>query len=648
MFKLTRAVKLALFFSFAFFSFSTPLCANQRQVLELDNKWLELSGQWNYYKSQLLQPYEFYPANTAAPGVTTTLPKLFEEGVNYATFHYRQEGLVPQKIYATQIYGAIVSSSRIWCNGKLVATSGFLSKDKRAAKEGDSCEVIDLPADDKGVLDIVIHAADFTNNPRGILKPIKITSTARASRFFHLHYFFNMVAMFFLLAHIVYNLCLLILSARRHIPLLLIGLSALLICSIVLTGISLSQKLLVNLPYISHRRIPVANFCLEAVLLVIYETTLFKIPSKKSAILHAITILNAIVAFSVPPAVFEKINLIFSTVAITAVLSAIAIPTELAIRRNIGDKSRSAQNAFLRGARTLSVFIIAVACIIDFLVMPQKHTLIHNYMSFKISILLFGMTQCVVYAFNRDWTLSRVNRYAQALTNDNNTLAKFVSDQILKVMGAGDITKIIPGECRIIEAIIMRVEIKHYNQLSESIKRSELFDIMSEFHKSISPLILDSGGFVTKRDAGGLLAIFQQKNTDAIICAARVQKKLREIRRRLRKAHRTDIGVGIAIHSGKAAIGTMGTNFRLDTTVLSDDVTLAYAAASQTTKLNAQILITEDAMPYCRNYIDYMYEGHFFIFEGKQVLAYSAMPIVKLENAYEETLEAIEDDVDEI
>ena len=42
-----------------------------------------------------------------------------------------------------------------------------------------------------------------------------------------------------------------------------------------------------------------------------------------------------------------------------------------------------------------------------------------------------------------------------------------------------------------------------------------------------------------------------------------------------------------------------------------------------------------------------MYEGHFFIFEGKQILVYSATKIVKVEETYEETLEVIEDE-DEI
>ena len=648
MFKAPRAAKFALFLALTIFS--TPLLPAQNSIdaAALRNKWVKLPGKWDYYKSALLQPYDFYPQMQNSGGQKVDLPFRFEPNENYATFHYRADGLEPSKHYATEIYGAIVSSSRIWCNGRLVATSGFLSKDKRAAKEGDSCEVIDLPADADGIIDIVIHVADFKNEPRGILKPLHITEKSNATKFFHLNYFFNMLLAFFLFAHILYNLSFLVLSFRRHSPLILTGLFALLEGSVLLTGITLTQRMLINLPYISHRRVPVALFCLETVLLVIYESSLFKVPTKKSLAMRVVTALNAVAAFAVPPAVFEKTHIIYSTIAIASALAAVTIPSEFAIRRKASDTGYGLKNHFLREARTLSIFLIITACIIDFLAVPQSQTLIHNYYAFKGSILIFGLTQCVIYAFNRDWTLSRVDKYAQTLTNDNNTLARFVSDQILKVMGAPDITKIIPGECRIIEPIIFRAQVKHYNQFAESLGRKELFEIMLEFHKIISPIILDSGGFIAKRDASGFTAIFQQRNTDAIICAARIQKALKEIRRKLRKSHRTDIGVGIAIHAGKAAIGTMGTSFRLDATTISDDVTLTCAVAGQTSKMNAQILITEEAMPYCRNYIEYMYEGHFFIFEGKQVLVYSAMPIVKLENAYEETLEAIEEDNEEL
>ncbi len=649
-----RAAKIALFLAMTLlsnFAWAGPKGADAAALLAkegdpaLRGKWAPISNDWEFYKSELLQPYDFYPEKKVAAGKKISLPFKFERNVNYGTFHCRVNGLRPNKNYATEIYGAVISCCRFWCNGKLVATSGFLSKDSRAARSGDLCEIIELNTDANGSLDILIHVADYENAARGIVKPLMMTERTNAEQKMFLRYFFNALLVAFLIAHIIYNLTLFVLTAKRRSPLILAILFTLLTASVTLTGFSLTQTLLTNIPYVSHRRLPVSLFCLEAALLVLYESSLFKIPYKKSIVLHIAMAINAAAVFAIPPALFEKAHFFFSAIAIAGVMYAVSVPNDFTIRMKFGEKtSESVRNHLLRLLRTLAVFAIVIACSNDFLAAANKNTVVHPYFFFKLSILVFGIMECVVYAFNRNWTLSRVNRYSEALAKDNEILGKFVPGQILKLMGASDVTRIIPGECRIIDAIIFCAQIKHYSQLAESIGRSELFKITTEFHQSISPIIIDSGGFITKRDAGGFTAIFQQKNSDTIVCAARVQKKLRDIRRSLRKKHRTDIGIGIAIHSGKVAIGTMGTHSRLDATALSDDITLANAVAEQNAKMNSQILITEEAMPFCRSYIDYMYEGHFFIFEGKQILVYSAMPIIKSETAYEDTLEVIDDD----
>lgn len=645
MFRCRRAMRLALVIAFTLFSACQGLFANDVDPVKMRHGWVTLSDKWEFYRMKLHQPYDFYPNPRGIPNAKVTLPYTFGKGVYYGTFHYHLKGLVPNRYYATELYGAIVSCSRFWCNGKLVATSGFLSKDKHSAKSGDCSEVIDLPADSDGVLDIVIHVADF-ENCGGIVKPIRITEKQNALRFFHLNYYLNMAVLVFLLAHIIYNITLSFLSYKRHSHALLIAICLLLAASTELTGISLTQRFLPQIPYWLHRRLPITLLCFESAMVILFETSLFKTSYRKIFILHSISGLNALATLFVSQSAFETLKPFFAEIAIATSLLSLAIPTQFILKKRPGEKTPSMQNLLLRNARAFAILIIIAMCVIDFLVMPQTETTIHPYIGFKISILLFGTIECVMYAFNRDWTIVRVTRYSEDLANDNEILSRFVSDRVLKLMGANDITRIIPGECRIIDALILCARIKHYDQLSESLERKELFSIVSDFYKSISPIILDSGGFVAKHTVGGCIALFVEKNSDAIICASRAQKKLKELRRRLRRNNKTDIGVGISIHSGKVAIGTMGTSYRLDTAVISDDINLARAVAKQTSKMNSQILITEEAMPYCRSYIDYMYEGHFFILNGRQILVYSALPIVKRETAYEETLEAIDDDED--
>ena len=647
MFKSMRPLKTVLLSTILVFSSVFGLCAKELQPAELREKWLPLKEKWDYFPMALLQPFDFYPTIKNTKCVTVTLPHSLEAGVRYGTFHYRIQNLVPNKYYATTIYGAVVSCSRFWCNGKLVATSGFLSKTPEDAKAGECNELIDLRADQDGVIDIMIHVANYNGEIGGILKPILITEKPNGIKSFFLFYFFNAFILLFILSHILYNAILSILTFKRRNHITLLCLFILLAASTLLTGFSFTQKLLPDFPYWLHRKLPVALFCLEASFLLWYEATLFKVPYKRIAFLHVVSIVNAIPVFFLPPDIFETTKLIFPGVGISCVLGVLAIPSRFLTRKSSEEKGGTTHLLMMQNAKTFMGLVITVLCVLDFLVMPTKKTTIHSYFYFKLSIALFAVTQCGVYAFNRDWTLARVNHYSRILSENNNVLSKFVSDQILKLMGASDVTKIIPGECRIIDTIILCAQVKHYNQLSEAIERGDLFAIMQDFYQSVSPIVLDSGGFIAKYTMGGFIAIFQQKNTDAITCAARIQNKLKEIRRRLRKNRRTDINVGISIHSGKVAVGTMGTSFRLDTAALSNDISLACAVAAQTSKMNAQILITEEAMPYCRNYIDYMYEGHFFIADGKQILVYSAAKIVKVEETYEETLEAIEDE-DEI
>ncbi len=644
MFKRWGVLRAAVILTLLLFSNEANLFSNEPASINLNNAEITLSGHWDYYKMVLHQPYEFYPIQKRKKGIPVTIPHKFEKGVSYATFHYRLENMVPNKYYAALMYGTIVSSSRIWCNGNLVATSGFLSKDKKDAKPGECPELIDLRADPNGVIDIMIHVANYEKVKGGILKPIKLTEKQTAIKNISIHYFFNAFLFIFLIAHIIHNGILSILTFKRRNHIILFILCILFSATTLLTGIALPQNIIRSIPYDVYRKLPTTLFCAEASFLILYETALFKLPYKRIALLHITSILNLLTSILLPIDLFEEFEVLFPGIALLCSMILLIIPAQFTIRKKINEHGISTHAVFIQNMKSILTFVIMVLCVCDFLLTPRELTTIHSYQKYKISILIFGIIQCGIYSFNRIWTVSRINRYSKILTDDNKMLSRFVSEQILKLLGASDVTKIIPGECRILDTIIFCAQIKHFSQLSETIERKELFSILHVLHQKLSPIIFDSGGFIAKNTSGGVIAIFQEKSTDAITCAARIQNKMKEIRMEARKRRGADIRVGISIHFGKIAIGTMGTQYRLDTTILSNDIDQACIVAKQTSKINANILITEEAMPYCRNYIDYMYEGHFFIMNGKQILVYSAVPIVKKDDAYEETLEALEEE----
>ena len=64
----------------------------------------------------------------------------------------------------------------------------------------------------------------------------------------------------------------------------------------------------------------------------------------------------------------------------------------------------------------------------------------------------------------------------------------------------------------------------------------------------------------------------------------------------------------------------------------------------QTSKMDAKILISEDAMTYCRTYADCIFEGHFATIGGERILVYSATPFKDFKTDFIDNLELAEDE----
>jgi len=651
MFRRRRAIKLALLFALLLSSKISALFADSQIIFNdssiLNNEYVDISKRWDYYKSTLIEPESFYPIVKNLPGAIVNLPHIMGKGTTLATYHLRLSGLVPSKRYACEFFGAIMTSSRIWCNGKIVATGGFLSKERNLVKPGDINGPVDFQADQNGVIDIVIHVGNFEKCKGGIVKSIKISSSEKVIRHANINYLLNSLIFAFLLANILYNVILGSINYKQLSYLTLVIICALYCCAIYFTGYSVILLKGVNMPFWLYRKMPILILSFATSFDLLYIMYLHRTSTKKLLTIFSIAMANSLAVLFAPFEYYEKTKWLFADIALVLSFVRFFIPLKFVLRRNFDNKKAYQQTTAAYNLSSVLTLLIFFCRVNDFLILPHKYTIIHSYLMFKLSFLLFGIAQCGVYAYHRDFSSVRVNKQMEKLSYTNNTLAKIIPPQILKLLGASDVTKIIPSESRIIDALLFCVQIKHFNRLAESISKSELYSIQTEFFQAISPIIIDSGGFVAKYSISGCLAIFQQKNSDAIICASRLQRKMRELRRALRKTKRNDISVGIGIHSGKVAIGTIGANNRLDTMALSEDVNIAYAVASQTSKTNTQILITEEAMPYCRGFINYVYEGHYFIANGKQILVYSALPIKKNEQAFEDTLEPIEEE-DEI
>ena len=85
------------------------------------------------------------------------------------------------------------------------------------------------------------------------------------------------------------------------------------------------------------------------------------------------------------------------------------------------------------------------------------------------------------------------------------------------------------------------------------------------------------------------------------------------------KTHLPPIAIGVAVHSGKAIIGTVGTKDRMDSTVLGDTVNFAARMEDLTKYYNAQIIISSDTYSRIQDESLLCRELDFIAVKGKKI-----------------------------
>lgn len=596
---------------------------------ELSNACLVLDGRWDYFRGSLVQSGDFYPVRKKFDGALVSLPHTFEEGVNYSSYHCRVEGLLPNTNYAMSIYGRIFSCCRIWCNGRIVGVAGDLGMDKNSARAAQYSELINLVSDANGVLDIVMHVADYELGKGGIVKIPVISEKAFLQKKIARQFLFRIFVSAFLFMFAIYNMILIFINRKPLVYFGLVVLCVFLILSMFSTGISIFNFIFPKAPFWIERRLAVLLFAITVSAYIFYMGISRKISNKKIIALYGISVVDISVLLFVSIRIFEAYRIVFISISLLLLCAVFAISVRPMINKNSKSKTRNKTSKFLYNFDMAVNVAILLAYFYDFLIADRMIASVYSYSLLPFAALLFGLMQCTIPVFKRSLMNHKIQQSSEHFEQNNNILKKIIPEQVLKFMNVESVTKITQGGCHSFDALILYVEIRHFNQLVKSLEKKELFEIVSEYYKVIVPLVEKFGGYVAQYMNHGCLAFFPEKNDSAIRCAVNMQKAMKEVRRHLRRNHSADITVGIAIHVGKIVCGFVGYKKRVVSMNFSPEIENAIYIGKQTSKTNKNILITEEAMVHCRNYVDCMYEGYFIMAQGKRVLVYNAMPFKK-------------------
>lgn len=149
---------------------------------------------------------------------------------------------------------------------------------------------------------------------------------------------------------------------------------------------------------------------------------------------------------------------------------------------------------------------------------------------------------------------------------------------------------------------ILFSDLKDFTTLSEKMKPGEVVALLNSYFEGMSNCINKNGGVVNKYMGDAILAVFgaPQELTNhaeaAVLAAIEMQKFQAELNNKNMKYCLPLVQTRIGIHTGEAFVGNIGSNNRMEYTVIGDTVNTAARLEQLGKSMNKSIIISSNTI----------------------------------------------------
>ncbi|MEG4917068.1 response regulator [Microcoleus sp. B7-D4] len=184
----------------------------------------------------------------------------------------------------------------------------------------------------------------------------------------------------------------------------------------------------------------------------------------------------------------------------------------------------------------------------------------------------------------------------------------FVPEQILERIAPQGIESIQLGNATEEELTVLFCDIRGFTAIAESQQVRETFEWLNAFFTKMNECITSHGGFIDKYLGDAIMAVFDQPNShamNAIEAAVAMQETLQEFNASRHKYNlESPVNIGTGINTGIGMIGTLGSDRRMDSTVIGDVVNTASRLENLTKIYGCQIIVSENAIVHAREFLN--------------------------------------------
>ena len=187
-------------------------------------------------------------------------------------------------------------------------------------------------------------------------------------------------------------------------------------------------------------------------------------------------------------------------------------------------------------------------------------------------------------------------------------MGKYLSQDIMKNV-VQNIDDIKLGGKRTVVTVLF-ADIRGFTAISEKMSAEDVSKILNEYFTEIEPIISKYNGVINKFIGDAVMAIFGEPIQDihhpenAVKCANEMLKKVSNLREKWMFEGKPKIEIGVGINTGECFVGNIGSEKRLEYTVIGDTVNLASRIESFNKVYHTNFLVSSSTYSYVNTIAD--------------------------------------------
>lgn len=154
---------------------------------------------------------------------------------------------------------------------------------------------------------------------------------------------------------------------------------------------------------------------------------------------------------------------------------------------------------------------------------------------------------------------------------------------------------------------VLFCDIRSFTTFVENMKAEVFVPILNDYFGRMAKAIYDQHGIVDKHIGDAIMAVFgapeKQENDSLAACEAAFV--MLDTLSQFNEAHRNDLprpfAIGIGIHYGRVTVGNIGSDYKMDYTVIGDPVNIASRIESLTKKYHEPLIVSQSVQGRLRN-----------------------------------------------